>query len=75
MKRFLFDNLMRAYRVACAPILGGRCRYFPSCSEYAHEAFLHHRCAAALLMIARRIARCHPWGGCGYDPVPQKELL
>ena len=46
------------------------CRYWPSCSSYAHEAFEQHGLVRGGWMTARRLARCHPWGGQGVDPVP-----
>ena len=46
------------------------CRYVPSCSTYAREAIAHHGAARGGLLAARRLCRCHPWGGHGYDPVP-----
>lgn len=49
-----------------------RCRYTPSCSAYALEAFRLHGAFAGGLLALKRIARCHPWGGCGQDPVPAK---
>lgn len=49
--------------------LQGHCRFEPSCSSYMREAILRHGTAGALMGI-KRLMRCHPWGGCGYDPVP-----
>lgn len=46
------------------------CRYWPSCSSYAHEALEQHGLVRGAWMAARRLARCHPWGGHGIDPVP-----
>ncbi len=48
----------------------GRCRYEPSCSEYALEAVRRHGALAGSWLAVKRLARCHPWGGCGADPVP-----
>ncbi|MEI8393594.1 MAG: membrane protein insertion efficiency factor YidD [Rhodospirillaceae bacterium] len=59
-----------AYRWILSPMLGPRCRYLPSCSDYALDALRHHGALNGVLLILRRLARCHPWGGSGYDPVP-----
>lgn len=48
-----------------------RCRYWPTCSEYSREALERHGARRGVLLTARRLARCRPWGGHGYDPVPQ----
>lgn len=58
------------YRLLISPLLGPRCRFAPSCSEYALEALQLHGPLKGLWLTARRLARCHPWGGQGYDPVP-----
>jgi putative membrane protein insertion efficiency factor len=63
-------GLVKLYRVAISPWLGGNCRYQPSCSEYAIEALREHGLFRGSWLAARRIGRCHPWGGSGYDPVP-----
>ncbi len=49
----------------------GRCRFTPCCSEYAIEALRRHGALAGSWAALKRIGRCHPWGGCGYDPVPE----
>jgi hypothetical protein len=64
-------GLVRAYRLLLSPVLGPSCRFSPSCSAYAAEALLSHGAAVGSLLALRRVARCHPWGGQGYDPVPE----
>ena len=64
-------GLIRAYQWCLSPFLATHCRYLPSCSEYAREALLRHGLLAGGWLALRRIFRCHPWGGCGYDPVPE----
>ena len=61
---------VRAYQRVLGPILGGQCRYSPSCSFYSIEAFERHGAWRGLILTLRRIGRCHPWGGHGHDPVP-----
>ncbi|MBE0452182.1 MAG: membrane protein insertion efficiency factor YidD [Roseovarius sp.] len=61
---------IRAYRLILSPWLGWHCRYQPTCSQYALEALEAHGAWRGGWLAARRIARCNPWGGCGYDPVP-----
>lgn len=62
--------LIRAYQLAISPFFPAHCRYWPSCSAYAGEAVHKHGAIAGSWLAVRRIARCHPWGGHGYDPVP-----
>jgi putative membrane protein insertion efficiency factor len=62
---------IRLYQWTLSPLLGVNCRYAPSCSAYAAEAITTHGPVKGLWLAARRLARCHPWGGSGYDPVPQ----
>ena len=67
---------VRLYRWVLSPLqtcLFGplaRCRFTPSCSEYALEALRRHGALAGAWLAVKRIARCHPWGSCGHDPVP-----
>lgn len=59
-----------AYRYSLSGLIGHSCRYRPTCSEYALEAIARHGGLRGAALAVRRIARCHPWGGSGYDPVP-----
>ena len=66
-------NLMiRAYQLLLAPVVPPSCRFYPSCSHYAAEAVERHGPWRGLGLACRRLLRCHPWGGSGYDPVPSK---
>ena len=65
-------GLVSLYRVAISPWLGLNCRFQPTCSEYAIEALRQHGVIRGSWLAARRIGRCHPWGGSGYDPVPRE---
>jgi hypothetical protein len=58
------------YRYAISPLLGGNCRFQPSCSAYAEEALRKYGAFKGGWLTLKRIGRCHPWGGSGYDPVP-----
>ena len=61
--------LVRLYKLFVSPILGRSCRFSPTCSSYASESLKRHGALKGLLLSVRRISRCHPWGGHGYDPV------
>jgi putative membrane protein insertion efficiency factor len=61
---------IRLYQVAISPLLPPSCRYQPSCSAYAVEALSQHGTLRGGWLTLRRLIRCHPWGGSGYDPVP-----
>ena len=64
------QGAIRAYQLLLAPVLPPSCRYYPSCSHYAAEAVETHGPVRGSILAARRILRCNPWGGSGYDPVP-----
>ena len=64
--------LIRSYQVTLSALIGRQCRYFPSCSEFADEAIERHGLWAGGWMGLARICRCHPWGGSGIDPVPER---
>ncbi|WP_374302743.1 membrane protein insertion efficiency factor YidD [Ferrovibrio sp.] len=61
---------IKAYRLILSPWIGHGCRYQPTCSCYALEALEKHGAARGSYLAVRRLARCHPFGGSGYDPVP-----
>lgn len=63
-------GLVWLYRTSLSPLLGTNCRYEPTCSRYADEALRRYGALRGGWLAVRRIARCHPWGGSGYDPVP-----
>ncbi len=62
--------LMKVYRLVLSPVLPQSCRFAPSCSEYAIEALDRHGAVKGGGLTLWRLARCQPWGGSGYDPVP-----
>ncbi len=64
---------VRAYRLILSPWVGFNCRYQPTCSAYALEALEKHGALKGSALAAARICRCHPWGGSGYDPVPDRK--
>lgn len=65
--------LIRTYQWVISPLLGTRCRFAPTCSHYAAEAMKKHGAAKGAWLAARRLLRCHPLGGSGYDPVPGRD--
>jgi len=67
---WLLSGLIRIYRVAISPMFPPHCRYWPTCSAYSLEAVQRHGPVKGSWLALRRIGRCHPWGGSGYDPVP-----
>jgi len=62
---------IRAYKFVLSPLLPPSCRFQPTCSSYAIEAIERHGPARGVWLGTKRICRCHPWGGSGYDPVPE----
>ena len=65
--------LVRIYQYTLGTVLPNSCRYHPTCSEYTIQAVEKHGPGRGLLLAAKRILRCHPWGGFGHDPVPERE--
>ena len=62
--------LIRFYQICISPLKPPTCRFTPTCSAYALEALRKHGLFKGSWLAVRRILRCHPWGGSGYDPVP-----
>ncbi|MGE0120887.1 MAG: membrane protein insertion efficiency factor YidD [Dongiaceae bacterium] len=69
-ERALCIGLIRLYQYGLSPVLPRTCRYLPTCSDYAREAIERHGAMRGGWLALRRLLRCHPWGGHGYDPVP-----
>jgi putative membrane protein insertion efficiency factor len=79
-RQYFLIGIVRAYQWTLSPaktfVFGpsGQCRFTPSCSEYALEAISTRGAARGGWLAVKRVCRCHPWGGCGDDPVPGKEF-
>jgi uncharacterized protein len=65
-----FIALIKIYQWVISPLLGPKCRFTPTCSQYGLEAFKKYGLFKGFWLTVKRIRRCHPWGGHGYDPVP-----
>ena len=70
---FILISLLRLYRAVISPLLGPRCRFYPSCSQYAIEALRLHGPLHGGYLAARRVCRCHPLNEGGFDPVPTRK--
>lgn len=73
MRRLLTELMLlpvHLYRCCISPLLPPSCRFTPTCSQYAVEALRKHGPLRGTWLTLKRLARCHPWGGSGYDPVP-----
>jgi hypothetical protein len=68
--KFLIISLVRLYQAVLSPYLPNACRYTPTCSQYTIEAVNRYGFWKGGRLGLRRLGRCHPWGGSGYDPVP-----
>ena len=69
---FPFIGLIKLYQWIISPWLGPKCRFTPTCSQYALEAFKRFGLFKGFWLSIKRISRCHPWGGHGFDPVPEE---
>lgn len=70
MVRRVLIGFVRFYQAAISPLTPPSCRFTPTCSQYAIEALEGHGLVRGIWLTVRRLSRCHPWGGKGYDPVP-----
>lgn len=76
MKRFInffLKALIYFYRYTISPWIRPRCRFLPTCSEYALDALKHYGPYKGILLAIKRLCRCHPWGGHGFDPVKDED--
>ncbi|MCL2470011.1 MAG: membrane protein insertion efficiency factor YidD [Alphaproteobacteria bacterium] len=71
---FFLRALIWLYRHSLSAFMGRQCRFEPSCSAYADEAIKLYGAFKGSVLALRRLGRCHPWGGHGYDPVPKPEV-
>ena len=69
--KYLLLFLIRTYQLTLSALMGRRCRYLPTCSDYARHAIEKHGAWRGFLLGLARVSRCHPWGGDGFDPVPE----
>jgi putative membrane protein insertion efficiency factor len=70
--KYVFMGLIRIYQRTISPLLGPRCRYYPSCSQYGYEAMSVHGALKGTILTAWRILRCNPWSAGGIDEVPTR---
>lgn len=73
MKKIIVSILLLPiyfYRKVISPLTPPSCRFVPTCSQYAIESLQKHGPVKGMWLTLKRISRCHPWGGSGYDPVP-----
>jgi uncharacterized protein len=70
MIKKIFILPIRIYQYMVSPLIPGACRFTPTCSEYSADAIKKHGVIKGVILGIKRIGKCHPWGGSGYDPVP-----
>ncbi|MDD9876749.1 MAG: membrane protein insertion efficiency factor YidD [Magnetovibrio sp.] len=68
----VLKGVVRAYQLLLSPVLAGNCRYHPTCSAYTLEAIDAYGPVGGSWLALKRILRCNPWAGSGFDPVPEK---
>lgn len=73
--RWLILAPITIYRFAISPLIGPRCRFLPTCSEFTQDAIQAHGACKGVLLGGRRLLKCHPWHAGGYDPVPQPKKI
>jgi putative membrane protein insertion efficiency factor len=73
--RQLLMGIIRIYQLTLSPLLGPRCRFYPSCSCYAHAAIERHGVFFGVWLGLKRLLRCHPFADGGYDPVPDERQI
>jgi putative membrane protein insertion efficiency factor len=67
---YIFLAIIKFYQMAISPMLSPSCRYTPTCSQYGNDAVKKYGAGKGAWLTFKRMLRCHPWGGHGYDPVP-----
>ena len=73
MKKFfslIFLSIIYIYQNLISPLIPARCRFTPTCSQYSKESIKKHGPFKGIVLTFKRIIKCHPWGGSGYDPIP-----
>lgn len=73
MLKKLFIFIIDIYRLCISPFTPPSCRFYPSCSQYARDSFIHHGFCMGVVLTFKRIIRCHPFNDGGFDPVPPKK--
>jgi putative membrane protein insertion efficiency factor len=73
--RWLVILPIRVYRTLLSPLVGARCKYYPSCSAYAEQAVREYGILRGLILAGWRLLRCNPWSHGGFDPVEQQRLF
>ena len=68
-------GLIKSYRYVISPVMGPRCRFLPTCSEFTLEAIQAHGTCKGVQLGVKRLLKCHPWHAGGFDPVPQPKKI